>query len=400
MVWTFIKHNRLGIGVAALILGALFYAFRPQPLDVDVAVVDRGAMDIRITDDGVTRVRDIYRVSAPVTGRITRIEIDAGDTVVAGQTEIVRIRPRPPGLLDARTRTERENALASAISAQSLANADRQRAQASLTLAQKTLARAEDLSKQGFATKARLDEARTGVNERLAEVSMANAAFARSASEVARAQAALQQDENNETIEPVIVTAPTSGRVLQVLRESEAIVMEGTPLVEIGNPKKIEIVADLLSRDAVRVNAGNKVRISRWGGDPIDGTVRLVEPFGFLKVSALGIEEQRVNVIIDLDDPQGPASRLGHGYQIDASVIIWSDDDAVRLPIGAAFRKDGDWFAYRVENNKARLTALKIGQRNDTFALVLEGLSPNDVVVLNPGPSIQTGAQVRVREDP
>jgi len=393
----FIKQHRIGFGVAAIILIGLAYAFRPEAVLVNVAEVDRGRVEIGITDDGVTRIRDVYQVSAPVTGRITRIEIEPGDEVIAGKTEIVQIRPRPPGLLDARTRTELENALASSRAAENVAAADLQRAEAALDLAKKTLSRTQELAEDGFATKARLDEALASVNERAAAVSMADAALARSTSDVARARAALSQDEGNENPEPVIVTAPTSGRVLQVLRESEVIVTEGTPLVEIGDPKQIEIVADLLSRDAVRITEGDPVRISRWGGEPIMGTVRLVEPFGFLKVSALGIEEQRVNVIIDVDDPTGPAARLGHGYQLDATVIVWAEDDALRLPLGAVFRHKGDWHVYRVAKGKARRTKVRLGERNDQYAEVLEGLALGDSVILDPGSLVSDKSRVRPR---
>lgn len=393
----FIKQHRIGLTVAAVILLGLVYAFRPEAVLVDTDMVDTGRIEVGITDDGVTRIRDVYQVSAPVTGRITRIEIEPGDSVVAGQTQVVQIRPRPPGLLDARTRTELENVLAASKAAENVAAADLQRAEAALDLAKKTLVRTQQLSNDGFATKARLDEAVATVNERLAAVSMADAALSQSTSDVARAKAALLRDEGGEIAQPVIVTAPISGRVLQVLRESEAIVTEGTPLVEIGDPDQMEIVADLLSRDAVRVSPGNPVRISRWGGEPIMGRVRLVEPFGFLKVSALGIEEQRVNVIIDVEDKTGGAERLGHGYQLDATVIVWADDTALRLPIGAIFRLDSTWHVYKIVNDRARLTSVDVGQRNDQYAEVLGGLGEGDVVILDPASSVRDKVRVRSR---
>lgn len=393
----FIKQHRIGLAIAVVILLGLAYAFRPEAVLIDIAVVDTGRIEVGITDDGVTRIRDVYQVSAPVTGRITRIEIEPGDSVIAGQTQVVQIRPRPPGLLDARTRTELENVLAASKAAENVAAADLQRAEAALDLAKKTLVRTQQLSDDGFATKARLDEALATVNERGAAVSMADAALSQSTSDVARAKAALLRDEGGEIAEPVIVTAPISGRVLQVLRESEAIVTEGTPLVEIGDPAQMEIVADLLSRDAVRVSPDNPVRISRWGGAPIMGRVRLVEPFGFLKVSALGIEEQRVNVIIDVDDKTGAAERLGHGYQLDATVIVWADDTALRLPIGAMFRRNGAWHVYKMENDMARLIPVEVGQRNDQYAQVLDGLIDGDIVILDPGSSVNDKTRVRSR---
>ena len=393
----FIKQHRIGLFVAALVILGLAYAFRPEAIPVDVAVIDRGHVEIGITDDGVTRIRDVYQVSAPVTGRITRIEIEPGDTVIAGQTEIVQIRLRPPGLLDVRTRTELENALASSRAAENVAAADLQRSEAALDLAKKTLKRTQELAEQGFATKARLDEALSLVEERLAAVSMADAALSQRISDVARADAALKQDENGGVLAPVVVAAPTSGRVLQVLRESEAIVTEGTPLVEIGDPKQIEIVVDLLSRDAVRISRNDPVRITRWGGEPIMGKVRLIEPFGFLKISALGIEEQRVNVIIDVDDSQGAAARLGHGYQVDATVIVWSEDEALRLPIGATFRIQENWYVFRIDQDRADLVQVELGQMNEQFAQVKKGVEVGDRLILDPGSSISDGVRVRPR---
>ncbi|MEM9877924.1 MAG: HlyD family efflux transporter periplasmic adaptor subunit [Pseudomonadota bacterium] len=396
-IWQRILEWRIAIGLCAILALGLGYTLWPQPLLVDVAEVDRGLVEISITDDGIARLEDVYMISAPITGRITRIEIEPGDRVIAGETEIVRIRPRPPELLDARTRTQRENTLNAAIAAEAMAKADLERRQAAVDLAQKTLARSQELIREGYATKARLDEAEAALEEQAAGERMARATLRQRAYDTARAEAALQEGDAGRTENIITVRAPTGGKVLQVLRESEAIVTEGTPLVELGDSDRLEIVVDLLSRDAVRVSSGDAVRISRWGGDVLAGRVRTVEPFGFLKVSALGIEEQRVNVIIDLVDDNPAKARLGHGYQLDATVVIWSKPDAVRVPLGAVFRLNDAWHVYRMAQGKAALTAINVGKISDAYAQVVAGLKEGDQVVLDPSDAVTDGAPVKRR---
>ncbi|MFZ9394903.1 MAG: efflux RND transporter periplasmic adaptor subunit [Erythrobacter sp.] len=379
-----LKRWRWAMLVAAMVLGGLAYAFWPEATAVDTARVTRGPMQVGITDDGVTRAEEFYIVSAPVTGYLSRIELEPGDQVGRGML-IAKMSGRPASPLDARTRAEFRSALASAQAAE-------QGTRVSLDQARRDLARAEELADRGFLSKAQLEAART-------RVASGQAALAQAQAEAARIRALLLQG-GAASNDAVPIRAPASGYVLSVITESEGEIAEGTPLVTIGDPRRIEAVVDLLSRDAVQVKPGARVEITQWGGaEPLTGRVERIEPFGRLKISALGIEEQRVNVIVAFDETShANAARLGHGYQIDATVVLWSKPDALRVPIGALFRgADGGWRAFRIKKGRAQEAPLKIGQINDEFGEVLEGLAADDEVIVNPGASLSDGARVNPR---
>ena len=381
MMGDWLKRWRWAIAVAALLLLGLAYAFWPEAVEVDSAEVTRGPMQVGITDDGVTRAEEIYVVSAPVTGYLSRIELEPGDAVVRG-TLIARMSGRPTGPLDERTRAELQGALASARAAA-------QGAQAGLEQARRDLARAEELSQRGFLAKAQLETTRTRVATGQASVAQARAEVARISALLAPGGAA--------SGDGVPVRVPAGGTVLSVINESEGAIAEGTPLLTVGDPRRIEVVIDLLSRDAVQVKPGARVEITQWGGPrPLTGRVVRVEPFGRLKVSALGIEEQRVNVIVAFDAASARnAARLGHGYQVDATVVLWRREDALRVPVGALFRgPDGGWRVFRVAQNRARDTRIAVGKINDTYGEVLSGLAMGDQVVVNPGSSLNDGDRV------
>lgn len=387
-MWNRIKRWRWAIGIAAVLLLGIAWSFWPDAVPVDTAEVTRGPMQVGVTDDGVTRVHDVYAVSAPVTGYVTRIELEPGDEVVARQTVIARMAGVPSTPLDARTRAELQNAVAAAQAAERSASA-------ALTLAQRDLARAEQLFERGFLPRARLDAARSDAAARRAQVDQARA-------EAARLRAALAEPASggNPNGGPVTVRSPESGVVLRRLVESEGVVAQGAPLVEIGDPARIEVVIDLLSREAVRVSPGDPVEITRWGGErPLPGRVRRVEPFGQLKISALGIEEQRVNVIIDFaSEAARQIARLGHGYQVDATIVLWRDEEALRVPIGALFRgEDGGWQVFAIESGRARERAVRIGHLSDEYGEVLGGIEAGTQVILNPGSSVEAGTRVRAR---
>ncbi|HSG35109.1 MAG TPA: efflux RND transporter periplasmic adaptor subunit [Sphingomonadaceae bacterium] len=379
-----INRWRWALMIAALLLLGLAYAFWPEAVPVDTGRVTRGPMAVGVTDDGVTREEEYYVVSAPVTGYLARIELEAGDVVRQGAL-ITRMSGRPSTPLDPRGRNELQGALESAQAAAS-------GAEASLAQARRDLARAEELASRGFLPRAQLEAART-------RVATGEAGLAQSRAEAARIRAMLAQPVG-EASTSVPVRAPVGGTVLSVISESEGVIGEGTPLVTIGDPGRIEIVVDLLSREAVRVRPGDRVEITQWGGpDPLIGRVERVEPFGRLKVSALGIEEQRVNVIISLAEAsKAEGARLGHGYQIDATIVLWSSETALRLPIGALYRgSDGGWRVFVVESGRARERAVTIGHLNDEFAEVLKGLSEGEEVVLNPGNSLRDGTAINPR---
>ena len=381
-----IKRWQWAIGIGALLLLGLVYSFWPTAVPVDVASVTRGEMVVGVTDDGITRLDDLYVVSAPVTGYVTRIEIEPGDQVIANDTVIAQMSGRPPMPLDSRTRLELRNSLAAAQAAE-------RSAAAALQLSLRNLERAEELLERGFLPQSNLDAARSDAEMRRAELQ-------RSRAESGRIRAALRESGSGRPsgYGSVAVRSPTSGVLLRVVHESEGIVAEGAPLVEVGDASQIEVVVDLLSREAVRVEPGAEVLIERWGGDrPLRGRVRTIEPFGELRISALGIEEQRVNVIIDFEEPEGEVARLGHGFQIDATIVLWQDNDALRVPIGSIFRSGAAWHVFVVSGNRAVEREIEIGHINDDFAEILGGLEEGDRVIVNPSSSVADSQRVSER---
>ncbi|MFC4294376.1 efflux RND transporter periplasmic adaptor subunit [Novosphingobium tardum] len=376
---------RWALLLAALLVAGLAFAFWPTATPVDTAKVTSGPMSVGITDDGVTRAHDLYVVSAPVTGYLSRLELEVGDPISRG-TEITRMSGRPSTPLDPRSQQELRAALAAARSSEGGIGA-------SLAQARRDLARARELARRGFLPRAQLEAAQT-------RVSTGQAALAQARAEIARIQAQGAAATGAAASSPVAVRAPASGSVLSVINESAGVIPEGTPIISIGDPRQIEVVVDLLSREAVRVKPGDRVEITQWGGDvPLAGHVVRIEPFGRLKVSALGIEEQRVNVIIAFDQSaMAQAARLGHGYQLDATIILWARPDAVRVPIGALFRgADGGWRTFVVEGGRTRERSLTIGHINDEFGEVLKGISPDETVILNPSSTLKPGARVKAR---
>lgn len=383
-MWNRIKRWRWAIAITAVLLVGLVYAFWPTPAAVDTARVTRGPMAVGVTDDGVTRAEEYYVVSAPVTGYVSRIELEPGDPV--GQGDLITwMTGRPSTPLDPRTQQELRGALAAAQAASA-------GAVAAVAQARRDLARAEELAERGFLPRAQLEAART-------RVASGESALAQSRAEAARIRALMGQPQGPGGVR-VPVRAPAGGAVLSVAKESEGVILEGAELMTIGDPDAIEAVVDLLSREAVRVRPGMRVEITQWGGpQPLVGKVLRVEPFGRLKVSALGIEEQRVNVIVGFTGAAArAAARLGHGYQLDATIVLWSSADALRVPIAALFRgSDGGWRVFVNENGRAREREIKLGHLNDEFAQVIGGLRAGQEVVVNPANSLAAGARIRGR---
>ena len=384
MMTQIFKRWRWPLAIGLFLIAALAFAFWPSPQLVDTARVTRGAMAVGVTDDGVTRAEEQYIVTAPVSGYLSRIELEAGDRVVKGAL-IARMTGRPATPLDPRSQAELKASLSSALAAA-------RGAAASLAQARNDLARAEALAVRGFLPKAQLETART-------RVSAGEAALAQTRGDAARLRAALSQPPDSEG-GGVPVRAPAAGSVLSVITESEGMIAEGTPLLSIGDPHRIELVVDLLSREAVRVKSGDRVEVTQWGGpQPLIGHVERVEPFGRLKVSALGVEEQRVNVVVRFDDlSTEEAARLGHGYQVDATIVRWSRADAVRVPIGALFRgPDGGWRVFVIADGRAQERRIEIGHMNDLFGEVRDGLREGEIVAINPSGSLGNGDSARGR---
>jgi len=380
-----LKRWRWAVLIGAVLLFGIGFAFWPEAVPVDLGKVSRGEMAVGVTDDGVTRAEEFYVVSAPVTGYLSRIEFEPGDKVERG-TLVTTMTGRPSTPLDPRSAEELRASLAAARAAEAGANA-------ALGQAQRDLARAEELADSGVQSRAELEAART-------RVATNQAALQQSRSEVRRIEALMAQPAGAGPGRRVPVRAPAGGDILTVDNKSEGVIQEGTRLVTIGDPSRIEVVVDLLSREAVQVKPGDRVEITQWGGPkPIPAYVKRIEPYGRLKISALGIEEQRVNVIIGFDAAAAvQAARLGHGFQIDATIILWRSKDVLRVPIGALFRgADGGWQVFVDDGGRAELRTVKIGHVNDDYAEVLEGLAKDDTVVLNPGSTVHDGTRITAR---
>lgn len=377
--------------VAAIAIGT---AMRAPPIDVDIASVSRGPITVTVDELAEGRVSDLFVVSAPVSGALVRVPLKPGAKVVAGRTVLGRIQPGAPTPLDARTVAEAYAQIERADAQQAEMRARVARSAAERKLAASELARAEQLAARGFVSRATLERARTAeLQTKAAEAEAAQALdAARHALAAARA-AIITRGPGSGT---VAILAPVSGHVLTVPQESARYVTAGTPILEIGNPTKLELVADYLSADAVRIPLGAEVEILDWGGSkPLRGRVRLIEPFGFTKVSALGVEEQRVNVIIDLTDPWEDWMRLGHGYRATVKIKVAAAADAVRVPVGALFRLGTQWAVFVVEGDRARLTRIDVKIMNDELAQVTSGLKPGARVILHPSEKVIDGVRVR-----
>lgn len=380
----------------------LFWSFQPKPLQADWVQTGRGLLQVTIDEEGQTRVRDTFTISAPAAGRILRIELQPGDTVRAG-SKLVTLLPADPTPLDIRTRATAEARVQAAEAALGRARAQQKQASEEREFARTQLERYGRLLQQGVIARERVEALESEVRAR-EEASRAAEFTVRSAEhevEVARtsllsgANEADHQAASLSSRQPFVIRSPVDGVVLRRLRESEALVAPGEPLLVLGDPGDLEIVADLLSTDAVQVRPGSKVVIERWGGAlPLQGRLRRVEPAAFTKVSPLGIEEQRVNVIIDFEDPHEAWQNLGEGYRVEVSIVIWEKEDTLKIPTGSLFRNAGHWTVFVVEDGKAVLRRLEIGRQNGLEAEVLEGLSEGDQVILYPSDAISEGTPV------
>ena len=393
----------LGTVVLGLVIAGLIWFAWPQPIPVDLATVSRGPMEVTVDDEGKTRVRDIYTVSAPLAGVVLRISGRTGDPVIANETIVATMQPMAPGFHDVRSHQELQAGLTAAESAVTFAEHEVHRIETALESSRNDLKRAEALANANTVSVKTLEKARTDVEINEAALASAKAQLEVRRSERASAAARLAEPSTDSVglVDPaccVQIRAPVTGRILKISQESEAVVQAGTPLIEIGNPSNLEVVVDLLSTDAVLVSTGAPVRIDGWGGPTIRGRVTRIDPAGFVKISALGIEEQRVRTTVDFVDPPKAWSRLGHDYRVIVHIPIWSASDAITVPVAALFRKDENWAVFAVKDGRAHLTAVEIGQRNNRIAEVISGLSAGDQVVLHPSDRVQEGVAVSERE--
>lgn len=388
-------------------IAAVVYAFLPKPVLVDMAQVSRGDLQVYVEEDGKTRLRERYTVSAPLSGRLLRITLNAGDVVPKGEPVAV-IEPSAPELLDPRARAQAEARVKASQAALEKSGTVLEAAQAALDLAETEYARAAELHAKKALARTELD---VKVMQRLTRT--AEYRSARHAQEVAQFELELARaafirmhpsaTSADESLHLKIPAPPLVGsghvfHVLRVLRESAGAVTVGTPLLELGDLADLEIEIDVLSSDAVKVHPGARVLLEQWGGDaPLVGKVRLIEPSGFTKISALGVEEQRVNVIVDFASVDAIPPGLGDGFRVEAKIIVWEATDVVRVPTSALFRQGEGWAVFRLEQEKAALHSVKIGHLNGLHAEVLEGLAPDDTVILHPSDKIADGVLVTPR---
>jgi HlyD family secretion protein len=394
-----LKYLKL-LALIAVFALLIIMALWPKSATVDLARAERGSLTITIDEEGKTRVRDRFVISAPVAGRVQRIELEAGDKVIRNKTVVAIFNPADPVLLDVRSRTEAEESVKVAEAGLGRARAERERAAAEDRLAQSELTRMRSLYKEKIVAQQAFDsaesQARTaGETLRAAEFSVASAEHEVT---LARARLLSTSREPGALQPPIILRAPITGVVLKRLRESESIVPAGEPLVELGDPRRLEIVSDFLSTDAVKMKPGDVVQIERWGGESkLHGRVRRIEPSGFMKVSALGVEEQRVSVLIDFDDSFEAWNRLGDGYRVEVRVIVWQSDNVLRVPTSSLFRLGEKWAVFAAENGRARQRRIAIGPRNGSHAQVLEGLSEGEIVIVHPSDTIKDGSRISPR---
>ena len=388
--------------LAGLLLAGLVFAFRPRPLAVDLANAERGSLTVTVDEEGETRIHDVHVLSAPVSGRMRRIEAEAGDAVVAGETIVAQIEPIDPALLDARSESEAQATIRSAEAARDLTASEVERAEANLAYARSELTRQQGLIDRGAASQRDFDSARREFRTARAALQTARAAYQGRIFELDRARARLLSPVEARSrageCDCIPLRAPVSGRVLRVVRESEGPVSAGEPLIEIGDPAELEVVVELLSADAVRVEAGARAILEEWGGaGSLEARVRRVEPYGFTKVSALGIEEQRVNVILDINEPRERWQALGHGYRVEARIVLWEGNEVLKLPLSALFREGDGWAVFVVEGGMAKLRPVERGRHTGLEAVIVAGLEAGDAVVRYPSDRVEDGVRVVAR---
>jgi HlyD family secretion protein len=390
------------VALAAVVLG--FYLFRSPTVAVDLAAVERGPLRVTVDERGYTRVRDLYVVSAPITGYLRRVQFRAGDSVDPG-TILAAIEPADPSFLDVRSRAQAETTIDAAEQALNAARAESDSAETQLEFAASELERIARLAEMGAESQARLDRARLEHRVAQSALAAAESAVRMRTSELQTVRALLvspqtgPEREAAETENVLPLWSPVSGRVLRVVRQSEGVVMAGEALLEIGNPSNLEIVAELLSSDALKVASGAPVEIYTGNeGEVLLGEVLRVEPYGFRKISALGVEEQRVNTIISITSPQEEWERLTHGFRVEVRIVVWEEDDVVQVPIGALFRTGDQWSVFRDEEGVAVATTVDVGHINTEHAEILGGLEEGDEVILYPSDTISNGARIMGRE--
>jgi len=394
-------RNKIALGVIVAIVAALAaWALRPQPVAVEVAEVTRGVFEQAVVDDGKTRVRDRYVISAPLAGHVERIVLDAGDTVRHGQA-VALLAPAVPAFHDARTERELRERIGAAEAQAARARAETQKVLAQRDQARADVARQAKLAESGFISATAREQAELAL--RTAERSVDAARYAEEAArhDLAQARAAFTRYQSGSPGPKWEVTSPVTGSVLKVVQKSEGPVALGAPLLEVADARSLESVVDVLSQEAVAIRPGMPARLEVGVGvPPIKALVRLVEPAAFTKISALGVEEQRVNVVLDFDGPLDQVWTIGDGFRVEAHIITHRVADAIKVPVGALFREGEGWAVFVAEGNHAVKKSVKVPRRNGAEALVEEGLKPGERVVVYPSDALRDGSRLEVVRAP
>lgn len=385
--------------VALLVAGGLLWSFWPHSITVEMTTVSYGPMRVEVSDEGRTRVREIYQVSAPVTGRLLRIEKHPGDDVVGGKTIVADLLPMSPSFLDLRSQNQAEAAIKSAEAAQKLAASELEGARAQLSFTRSDLERATKLAASGIISRADFERAQLARDSAISRNATAEAALKARQYDLENARALLidparisQAPGNRPSVKLV---SPANGKILRVLHEDEAVVTAGTPILEVGDPRQLEILVPLVSEDAVKVHPGDVARITDWGGvGELAARVRRVEPSGFTKISALGVEEQRVNVLLDFTDQTSNLASIADGFRVIVNIVIWQRPRVLRLPATAMFRRGDGWAVFVVRGGRARLQPVQVGAVNDDFAELRAGAEEGEQVIIHPSDQVGDGTAV------
>ena len=389
--------------VFAGLAGFLVYGFLPKPVEVEAVSPTIGSIQITVDDDGETRIREEYVIAAPVTGKMLRVSLKAGDAVIAGETEIARIEPSDPSLLDARMRAEADARVRVSIAAHSQSTTAVDRAEEAVELAKKDFERAKKLIASRAVSQAEYETIENRLRLAYADLRTAESAERVAAYEIDQAKAAVDYvssvfDPNEENLFKVV--SPINGRVLEVYRDDSGVIASGTPIVRIGDASDLEIVIDILSIDAVKVRPNDKVIIEHWGGNKsLAAVVRLVEPSAFLKVSALGVEEKRVNVIADFVDPFQDRETLGDGFRVEAMIVVEETPIAsLKVPAGVLFRQGSDWYVFRIVDGIAEQVNVQVGRSNGIETEILAGIQNRDRLVQYPTELVQSGVKLKISQ--
>lgn len=388
------------VGVA--VAGAAVWALRSPPAEVDLSAVARGPLVVTIDEQGRTRIKERYIVAAPLAGRLLRLELHPGDAVEAGRTVVAAIEPSDPGLLDPRTRAQAEARVKVAEFAVERSAPQLARARSQHELAAADLQRMRQLAASQTISKQELDAAEHREAEAAAGLRTAQFDGHIADHELAVARAALIGAEpggDPAAARRLEIRSPISGRVLRVMQESATVTPAGAPLVELGDPADLEIVIEALSTDGVKIRPGARVAIVHWGGDePLAARVRVVEPAGFTKISALGVEEQRVNVVADFTGPAAARSSLGDSFRVEAQIVIWEGPDVIKVPLGALFRESEAWAVFVLANGRAVRRPVQIGQRSGREAQITSGVAAGEFVIIHPSDRVRDGVAARARD--